>query len=385
VRLATLTFVAALALLAAPRGAHAGGATVLVMPSRAGVDATAAEQAVRDDGVTVRSFAPVRDALDAAASEQRRRDAAAARTIDEQLAAAEQAYLDQRFSDMIDATEELERGAIGLLADGDHRDPLWQLAFQRGLAYLMRAGKGDAARATERFLLALAVAPDRRPPADVYGPSITAAFRDAVAERDRRAPHPVALADAPPDAKVVIDGVVVLDVARPVELRDGLHAVSVRAPGRVAAAWIADVDGATLSVSLVADHDATPAAELGPAWAAGALSADAPSTAAALVRIADEQGATAVLLFDTAAAGFRARVVTASGAGDWQAGDTPAAAVDAALAGLGPRVVDRGAGRPLWKRHWVWFTAGAVVIAAVATAVVLSSGVDEMRVHVVAR
>ena len=366
-----LWVVAPVALIALARGADAAPG-VLVWSDE---PATAA---VRDAGFEPVAFAPIAARLDAQREAARDAEGDALAAVQTALGEVTQAYLEQRFDDMITRLTALETEAIGVLARPEHTGVLWEVEFQLGLAYQARGADGDAERARARFELAQSLDAERRPLKDLYGPTVATAFAEAVAARAGKTPRPIAIRASPPDARVAIDGVPVVDAARPRSLRLGLHAVRASAPGYRTHAAIATVgDGAKLVVGLRPaageDAGATP---------------DTVSGLRAIRAIAAEAGAAAVVFVDRDATSgaTRVRVVTAHEV------SAPVAGVADALALLSPDATLRDEpevgpiggpaepATPIYKKWWFWTALGAVAITAAAVSVAGSDEPGRIRV-----
>jgi hypothetical protein len=266
-----------IAVLARPVGA--AEPDVLVWPRTPTTAVDGVDAALRSAGRRPRDFAPLRARLLAEDEAERAAARAALAAVERELAAARQAFLAQRYDDMLAALARAESGAAAALPPGPQcASALWEIEFQLGLAHLARNSPGDPERARARFLLALALDPERRPVAALYGPDVALAFVQAVDEAARRPPRPVRLALAPADAALAVD-------CRPLpeapSLRPGLHLVRVAAPGHAPDARItpvADELRATLSPD--------PAAPLGPWWVRGALDPASASARAAVQALA---------------------------------------------------------------------------------------------------
>src|SRR5688572_30692811 len=134
---------AAVALALGVRAAAAAGAPakVLVWPAP-GQDPAEVERAVAEAGFAVVRFAPIGERLAAAAERERARAEQALDQVERGLAASREAYLDQRYDDMLLALAALEQ-PLDLLGRPEHRAVLWEVEFQLGLAYGARRWTGD--------------------------------------------------------------------------------------------------------------------------------------------------------------------------------------------------------------------------------------------------
>ncbi|WP_428262038.1 hypothetical protein [Haliangium sp.] len=362
-----------------PAAAQGGSDGVLVWPRQPGVDVAPAEQALRARGVRVVAFAPLGARLRALGEAAREREAAALARVDAGLEAARAAYLDQRFDDMVAGLEALEEAELAVLADPGHAGALWELCFQLGLALSARAGPGDEARAQARFALALALAPDRRPLRELYGPAVSAAFAAATDARAASAPRPVRVELDPADAVVAIDGtaVVATGAGRVRSLRPGLHVVWAAAPGRRAQGRLITIEDGTsgprLALPALAEGDALE--RLAESWHRGTLGPQGTG-AQALRELAAGQGASRVVVLAGVEAGVVAQVLSAERVGAAVTGGDAAEAVLAALAGFDrvaggtPGDDAAASGRPWWGRWWVWAGAGVIAVGATVLGVV---------------
>jgi hypothetical protein len=257
---------------------------------------------------------------------------------------------------------------------------LWELEFQRGLAELYRASPSesriDPAAAFPRFHLALSLDEKRAPRADLYNPSVTAAFTAAIDARSSVPPRPVAIRATPPDARIVVDGLPIVDNAAPRTLRPGLHVIHASAPGHAPSARVVELaSGQPLEIAL------TPVAgtaldRIGASWSEGVLDPGTAGGRKAILEAAVEAGANGVVIVDRQGGEATARVLLASSGTELRAserGATPAAAVAAALQRLDGAVVgravapiDRGCTSALcsWK---LWAVVGAVAVAGTGT------------------
>jgi hypothetical protein len=333
------------------------------------------ERAVAEAGFEPVPFSPIAERLAAARDAAAARETAALDAVEAGLRDVRAAYLEQRFDDMLVALAGLEGDHLDVLSMSEHIAALWDVEFQLGLAYHARRADGDAARARERFALALAIDGNRRPEKDLYGPRVAAAFADAVAARDAETPRPVRVVPAPADALVVVDGVPVVDRTRPRSLRTGWHVVRAVAPGYDALASLVRVTGGELALPLPAAADGIGAAEPTPATDSGLR---------ALRAIAGAAGAAIVVHVERGGGSVRAIVVTRDAVSE------PISAVVAALARIAPDGSLR-AGGPLppppppkpsiWSRWWFWTGVGAIAVGAIAIGVAASSGgPDHLRV-----
>lgn len=311
-----------------------------------------AEAAAAAEGHQLQGLGPLRDRLVAGATAHAEHTARTLGSIEAGLATARRAYLEQRYDDMISGLERLETDAARVL-DGDElcSATLWDIEFQLGLAHGARARPGDELRARDRYALALALDPQRRPDTALYGPDVGFAFLQAI---DQQRPlRPVRRAVVPTDASVRVD-------CRPLAelpgLRPGLHLIQLDAPGFAAEARVLELGAgqATTTLTITADLRPDPADELGPLWVTGRLDPAEPSARAAMLRLAaprpilwladgdDPRHLARLVIDDELRASFR--------------GDTPGQAVTAALASLrttqadGPRTDGPGTDGPRTAR-----------------------------------
>ncbi len=323
------------ALAATAEAAPAGAVRVAVWPRGPGDDVAGVEAAVRAAGFEPVSIDRARDRLRELGDRAAAAEAAALDAVQAALAAARASYLAQDGAAMAAALEQAEAAALPVLAQPRHAGVLWELELQRGLAELVRRDP-DAARA--RFAFALALDEGRAPRRELYGPAVARAFAEVADARAQIPPRPTPLRIEPRDARVVIDGVPVIDNAAPRTLRPGLHAVAVTAPGYRGHAAIAEVrSGAAIQIVLApAAGDAVE--RLGAAWAAGAADAGTESGRRAIAAVAAELGAAAVVVVgaDRTRGEATARVIAADEASAAERRATAAAAAAAALAHLSP-------------------------------------------------
>ena len=390
--------VAVAALVAAGAGpARAGGARVLVWPQDPSDDVAGVDAAVRGAGFEPVSIEPVRERLRTQGERALADEAAALDAVQAALAAARESYLRQDGAAMAAALEQAEAAALPVLAQPRHIAVLWELEFQRGLAELLRRAP-DAARA--RFAFALSLDEGRAPRRELYGPAVTRAFAEAADVRAQIPPRPTPLRIEPADARVVIDGLAVIDAAAPRALRPRLHAIAAAAPGYRAQAAIVEVrSGEPIRVALA------PAAggaveRLGAAWAAGALDAGTGAARRAIAYVAAELGAAAAVVIDMdrGRGEVAARVIGPREAGPVERRPTAAAAAAAALAHLaadgaihaghvgqaGPATAAGGGGgrrsRSVLRSWWLWTAVGAVAVGVGAGLAIDASREQTIRV-----
>ncbi|MCG8420901.1 MAG: hypothetical protein MJE77_23520 [Proteobacteria bacterium] len=197
------------------------------------------------------------------------------------------------------------------------------------------------------------------------------------------------IAARPPDARIVIDGVPVVDNGQVVSLLPGVHVVYASAPGYVPNAFKARIRGGgdSLEVPLARVATSDPIDRLGPAWAIGDLRPHTNSGQVAIRALLNHLGADiAIVVAGAARRGTsRARIVTHREISESISGRTPTAALSAALSRLTldgqlrPRTsIDPGAASdgderrvPMYKRWWFWLgmglLAGGALIGAQQT------------------
>lgn len=401
----------------ADQAAPAGPERVLLWPRDPRTDVQPGERALAAAGRAVTPFAGLGARL------RERGELAEARTsevldaVQAGLARARQAYLEQRFDDMIAALGEIEARSLAVLAEPQHVAVLWEVSFQRGLAHRARGARNgdaasnavseaapkatndaasDTAQAAARFRLALALDPERRPLRELYGPDVSAAFAEAVSADAAVPQRPVRLEVTPADALVAIDGVAVVATGsapgRTRHLRPGLHVARASAAGyEVGAALVTVDDSRVVRVVLQEHRDPDPLARIDASWSAGVLAPGTASGQRAIVAAAASVGAGLVIVVDAASVPGRVTAQALSGTrvdAPVQA-DTMAGAVDAALARWEGRVATPAgvatAARPppWWQRWWVWAGVGGTLVAGAAAAVLLTGDdADRWQIYV---
>ena len=326
--------------------------------------------AVKQAGFEAVDFSPIASRLQAQRDAARDAERDVLGAVQTGLAEVKQAYLEQKFDDMVARLTSLETESVPILSRPEHVGVLWEIEFQLGLAYQARAGNGDSTRARERFELALALDAERRPLKDLYGPGVVTAFADAVAAHAAKTPRPVALDVAPGDARVSIDGVAVVDSSRPRNLRAGVHVVRGSAPGYESyAALVAVGADGDLRIALVAapnrDADATPDTASGQA----AIRASASRAGAAAVVFVQKNPATGLVRIQVVTADAVSARVSTVGQGLELLAPDGTLRVEQSVDPLVPR--PPGA-TPVYKKWWFWTAIGAVAISAVAVGLATS-------------
>lgn len=266
--------------LAAPATATAGE-DVLVWPRRPTTALDGVDAALRAAGHRPRDFVKLRARMIAEDEAHQAAARVAWTAVEQALAAARAAFLAQRYDDMIAALLRGETDALAAATAGPTCSaPLWELQFQLGLAYTARDRPGDAELARARFALALALDPERRPVAALYGPDVSLAFLKVVDEVASRPARPLRVDVAPTDAQLTVD---CHPLAPPTGVRPGLHVVRVGAPGHLSTASILLLgDDPSLQLRLAVDPAPTP----GPWWIRGALDPASASARAVVQAVA---------------------------------------------------------------------------------------------------
>ncbi|MEM7158465.1 MAG: hypothetical protein AAF799_36840 [Myxococcota bacterium] len=352
------------------------GPTVMVWPGEAQAPVARAEASLRGSGHEVRARADV----DAEIGD--RRGALALQTrersdgIERALTTAEGRYLSQEFDAMLEGLSGAEADALALARPG-HCEGLWALQFQRGLGRGARGLPGDAEASEDRYGLALELDGQRRPLHEVYGPDVSAAFLRAVQRQSLRVPTSVPVQVEPADATVEIDCQPV--DSRSPSLRPGLHAVRVSAPGFAPHVAVVDLrSSSTVDVQLVA----LPASERAShRWAdstdSEGVDDGSESAHAAVLSVAESEGAVAVLVLSPVEGGWRVRPWGRDGIGSAVERADLDVALDAAMKLLddeghlhtpAPVVAelplqDPPTGRRSVFRTWWFWTAAATVVA----------------------
>jgi hypothetical protein len=376
-------------------------ARVLLWPRDPRTDVQPGERALAAAGRDVARFAGLGARLRERGERAEARASQALDAVEKGLAEARQAYLEQRFDDMIAVLDGIEARSLAVLSGPEHAAMLWEVSFQRGLAHRARAARGqagDAALAEARFRLALALDPARRPLRELYGPDVSAAFAEAVSADTATPQRPVRLEVTPADALVVIDGVPVVATAggaplRTRHLRPGLHVARVSAPGYETGAVLVTVDESrVIRVALPEQREPDPLARIDASWSAGVLAPGTASGQRAIAAAAATVGAGLVIVIDAASVPGRvtAQALSATRVDAPVQADTMAGAVDAALArwegrAPAPPGVAGTAARPppWWQRWWVWAgVSGALAAGAAAAVLVTRDGTDRWQIYV---
>jgi hypothetical protein len=375
-------------------------ARVLVWPRDPHTDAHAAEAALAAGGRPVARFEAIGARLRELGERAAARDSEVLDAVQAGLERARQAYLEQRFDDMIAGLAALEQDALEVLAQPEHVAVLWELSFQLGLAHRARgAARGDRedqAQALARFGLALALEPGRRPLRELYGPDVSAAFAEALSADAAVPPRPVRLDVTPVDARVVIDGVAVLGpgatraapaagpgdagVGRVRNLRPGLHVVRAAAPGHETRAALVTVDqGRAVRLVLRERQDPDPLARIDASWSTGSLVPGSVSGQRAIAAVAASVDAAVVVVIDTASGNgpITARALSATRVDAAVQADSAGEAAAMALARWDGQVPATGSAGAVarqpawWQRWWLWAGVGGAVAASAAAVLLL--------------
>jgi hypothetical protein len=370
--------------LAGASGTAAATPRVLLWPHTPEAELAAAEREALARGVELVDSAQLWRQLEQAAEALARDEERLFARIDEARRDARRAFLEQRFDEKVEILAKLEAAALELLSRPAHVELLWEVQLARGLAYLYRGDEDDQARARERFELCVALAPDRAPARELYGPDVAQAFAQARAARDAESPRPTAIRARPPDARVTVDGQLVLDLRRPRALRPGLHVVRASAPGFQPRAQLVRVEqGEAIELALEPSPTGDPVARLAAGWRDGEVRAATASGRSALTQLARSVGADHLWLVAEGDARIRDLDVARP---DAVAIHADVAAATRALRGQGDALVQdsptREPRKPLYRRWQLW--AGAGVVAAAATGVALGLSREPARLIVTA-
>ncbi len=337
---------------------------LLLWPQTPTTTTHGAATAAAAEGHQLRELGPLRERLLAEAEARSAATTNALAAVEAGLAAARRAYLEQRYDDMIAGLERSEAEAARAL----HHDPLcsatlWDIEFQLGLAHGARGRPDDLLRARERYALALALDPERRPDSALYGPDVGFAFLQAIAEQ--RPLRPVRHAVVPSDATIHVD-------CRPLRelpgLRPGLHLIQIDAPGFTPDIRVQDLtnhpttnDPTTNDPTITAELRPDPGDPLGPRWVAGRLDPTQPSTRAALLRFAAPLPILWLAADTHNGPRHLARLVVDDQLRASFRGDSPGQAVTAALASLRtPKPRDEPPRTNRRTRLWVGLSTAAL-------------------------
>jgi len=373
-------------LIVVPLAARADdGKRIVVWPQRPGADVTGADVVVREAGFGPVTFSPIGERLRHLGERASTAEGEALDAVQSAFAAARANYLKQDFAGMADALERAEAGALPVLALPRHAAVLWELEFQFGLAELSR---GNTAGAQRRFAFALELDEQRAPKRELYGPAVVRAFTEAADARTGVPPRPVAIRVTPRDARVVVDGLPVVDNALPRGVRPGLHVAIASAPGYLPRAVLVQL-AANQPIELVLEPATGTAVErIGPSWFDGTLDPGTESGRRAIVDAAVEAGGSGALVIDLDRTRNEAtaRLLLAGDTSPVERRPTASAAAAAVLARLsGPAGhvrIDNGHARhsSVLRSWWLWTAVGVVAAASVGV-VFATRGDDVVRVH----
>ena len=320
--------------------------------------------------------------------------------VENALDRVRKAYLEQRFDDMLIALAPLEGDALDILAQPAHRAVLWRVEFLLGLAYLSRNHEGDDELTRERFSRAITIDPKRRPDVELYGPDVAAAFARVLAARSTMVARPLRISAKPTDARVIIDGVPIVDIGQPVSLLPGTHFVYASAPGYIPNAFTVTVARrGTIEVPLERVRSQDPVERIGPAWAVGDLRPQTASGRAAIraLMVGLKVDVAIVIHAPSGSDTVVARVITSQRASAPISGKNTLEALEAALSRIGRdgRLATRDNAVaepskstwspkrvPMYRRWWFWLSIGAV--SGVAFITVRQARNEESRLRVLA-
>ena len=296
--------------------------------------------------------------------------------VDAALVAAREQWLAQQWDELDTNLASIEQTHLALLAQPSRCEALWEVELRRSLA---ARGTKQTDEVDRRTAFALALAPERRPAREIYGPEVTAQFSAAADARNARVPVSVTLDVQPPHAVVHVDCQPV-HTAR-IDLRPGLHVVHARAMGYESAAqvFVVPPDG-RVQLGLVADAGGDAVARLARGLATGPLVLQLPAHRRALVQAAAARDVDVVVVVEAAGDAAIARALVGEGRGAAQRRPTVEAAIAAALGTVADDGTLRGvtaavtpskpdvvpppkARKPIVRAWWLW-TSIAVVVAA---------------------
>lgn len=375
---------------------------VVVWPQSPDDDVTGLDAAVREAKLEPVSFDAIRTQLREIGEHATAAESQALDAVQAAFTAARAAYLKQDFTTMADVLGQVEATALPVLAFPRHAAVLWELEFQRGLAEL---SQNNATGARQRFAFALALDETRVPKREIYGPVVARAFTEAADARAGVPPRPIAIKVTPRDARVVIDGVPIIDNTAPRNLRPGLHVVIASAPGYEPRTLLVELEATQAIGIALAPATGTAVEKIGRTWADGALDPGTDSGRRAIVAAAVEAGADAALVVDVDATrgeatarllatdagpggnptGFAGRGAEGPGIERRPSAATAAAAVFAKLAGE-PMIEHRNgngtnpSSGSVFGSWWLWTAVGVVAIGAGVT-IYATTRDDKIRIH----
>ena len=347
----------------------AAGEDVLVWPRTPATSQDGVDAALRAAGHRPRDFTDPRARMLADDEAVHAATRAALTAIEAALNSARAAFLAQRYDDMIATLLRAEADALIALPEGQPCSAtMWELQFQIGLAHATRGGPGDPELARARFALALAIDPERRPVAALYGPDVALTFLKVVDELTRRPARPVRVAVTPSDASVTVD---CRPLAPQAGLRPGLHLVRVDAPGFTPHTSLTTLgDAPALQLSL----ETSPSPAPGPWWIRGALD---PASASARAAVQSFVGPVRVVFLEATDAGHVARLMHAGQLRRVARADTAGEAAVMALA-----VDTRDAPPPKQppdrrRRRGLWLGLAGAALGSVALGLGLGLGLRD--------
>lgn len=336
----------------------AASSAVMVVTLDARVDREAVEQVVRDAGFEPARLGDGETALRAMAESRRAAQERIVAEVEVGLARIKDAYLEQRWDDILEEVGALEKKALSL---DDPATVLWDVVVQRAIALRARGRAQDGPGIVAAMALAHALDGKRRLPKGLYGPDVDRDFADAMAASTSKARRTVVLAPEPSDAVIVVDGKRVS--GSEAHLAPGTHLVVMHAPGYTSLARLLEVPPLEIAGTLQATTG--PALErLGPSFARGDLASATRSGARLLLDLASARGAATVVVVGQGGAWLvDSRGSTRSASG------LPAEAVRRVLSELGTGGLfgaRHSQDTPLVKKWWFW--TGVVALAAAGIA-----------------
>lgn len=286
---------------------------------------------------------------------------------------------------MIAQLNTLERRLIETHRPAELIKPLWEIQMFLGIALHARNGVGDKVAQVERFELAVALDGKRRPPEDIFGPRISAAFVAAFDAASQKKSQTVALRVEPSDAFVSIDGQPWRPASEAVTAKRGFHVVSVAAPGYTSHTSVVRV-GEPLSV-ILERNTSTAIESIASSWLEG-LAPSGDSGVAALRAVMASVAADRVVVVERAETSYRARVLDSKALHPESIAPTAALAAEAAIAALEPAAVDISVpvgpierpSPPIYKRWWFWTGVAAVAVASGVTVVLLTDRTERLEI-----